>query len=61
MAVSLYSVMQSDRNSLKIDTFQDAITSELMILILETSTRPFSCLAKVIIIENLSKRVLHML
>ena len=27
----LYSVMQSDRNSLKIDTFRDAMTSELII------------------------------
>ena len=26
----IYSVMQSDRNSWKIDTFRDAITSELM-------------------------------
>ena len=28
---TLYSVMQSDGNSLKIDTFCEAITSELMI------------------------------
>ena len=26
-----YSVMQSDGNSLKIDTFQEAVTSEVMI------------------------------
>ena len=32
----VYSVMQSDRNSLKIDTFQEAITSELMIYNLKT-------------------------
>ena len=29
--ITLYSVMQSDGNSLKIDTFREAITSELMI------------------------------
>ena len=28
----IYTVMQSDRNSLKINTFQEAIMSELMIL-----------------------------
>ena len=31
MEYSSYSVMQSDRNSLEIDTFREAITSELMI------------------------------
>ena len=51
---SSYSVMQSDENSWVIDTFREAITSELMIsLILKTSTRPYSCLAKVIIRSDL--------
>ena len=31
LVLCMYSVMQSDRNSLKIDTFWEAITSELMI------------------------------
>ena len=39
----MYSVMQSDGNSLKIDTFRGAIIYELtndLILILKTPTRP---------------------
>ena len=46
----LYSVMQSDGNSLKIYTFSEAMNfwTNDQILILKTPTCPYSCLAKVI-------------
>ena len=52
----LYTVMQSDGNIRKIDTFREAITSEIMIfiLILKTPTCQYSCLAKVIFAHTLS-------
>ena len=66
--------MQSDGNSCNIDTFREAITTELMISShLEnfmshpnSPTRnpacPYSCLAKVIFFsQNLSKRAVHKL
>ena len=54
--------MQSDGNSWKIDTFLEAITSELMnlILILKTPTRPYSCLANVVFC-SLFERVVYKL
>ena len=41
-----HNVMQLDGNSVKIETFRETTTSELMILFLKTSTRPYLCLAK---------------
>ena len=43
----IYSVMQSDGNSWKIDTFREAVND--LILILKSPTHPQLCLAKVII------------
>ena len=48
-----YSVMQSDRNSLKIITFREAIdilwTNDLILIL---KARPYSCLSKVIICQE---------
>ena len=54
MELQIYSVMQSDGNSWKSDTFREAINSDGRIIILKTPTRPYSCLAKFFIVHNFS-------
>ena len=49
-------MMQSDGNNLEIDTFQEAITSEPMI-ILKTPTRPYSCLANFVLFFHASYKL----
>ena len=56
-----YSVMQSDENRWKIDTFWEAIYNfwtNCLILILKTYTRPYLCLAKVVILLRTCLNVL---
>ena len=53
--------MQSDGNSWKSNTFQEAITSELLIVILKTLLARIRVQQKLFFAQNLSKRVVHKL
>ena len=55
--------MQSDGNSLKIDTFREAITSELMIssLLLKNLFVRIRVKQKLLFVQNLTKRLIHKL
>ena len=59
----LYGVIQSDGNSLKMDTFPRGYNfwNNDLISILKTTNRPYSCLAKLAFCLNLSKRMVFYL